>query len=100
MSARIVTDPRLLPYYLTVDQAAAVMQLAARTVHEYCARGDLRRGTHWVKPPHGRRRFLRDALLAWLEEREGATGVGAPIRCRANLVHSPDLAAILEREAV
>ena len=93
---KVIVDPRLLPYYLTVEQVAALCQIGRRTVQRYCIHGIWQRGRHWTRPQRSRR-FFRDAILAWLDEREGAP-MPAPRPCRADLTHSPELAAILEQE--
>lgn len=93
----IVRDPRLLPYYLTPEQVAAVAQLSVKTVMNYCRRGILKRGTHWTRPA-GQRRFFRDAVLGWLEERD-APARPTTARSRLNLALSPDAAKALDQEA-
>jgi Helix-turn-helix domain len=93
---KLIVDPRLLPYYLTVEQVAALCQIGQRTVQRYCMSGIWQRGHHWTQPRRSRR-FFRDAILAWLDGREGGP-IPAPTPCRVNLTHSPELAAILERE--
>jgi hypothetical protein len=97
MVARVITDPRLLPYYLTLKQVAALCQFSPRTIQDYCARGIWQRGVHWTQPQR-RRRFLRDGIVRWLDERDRQDR-SAPLRCRANLERSPELAAMLERSA-
>ena len=96
--ARVVRDPRLLPYTLTKAEAAALVRKSPRTVDEWCRANIWKRGVHYTVP-HGRRRlFLRDGVLAWLEERDRRDRPARPVRTGVNLKRSPELAAALERE--
>lgn len=94
-----IVDPRLLPYYLTKEEAAQLIRRSPRTMQNYCDTGVLVRGTHWVKAHGGPRLFLRDGILAWLD------GEIKPARtrrraCRVDMAaRSPELAAAMEREA-
>lgn len=97
---RVIRDPKLLPYFLTLDQVSAVCQLSTRTIQTYCQDGTWTRGVHWTQPRR-KRRYLRDAVLNWLSEldRQALPPPKKPSPCRANVRHSPELAAIIEREA-
>lgn len=98
MSALLIRDPRLLPYYLTPAEAAALLRRSLRTLQEYCTAGVLRRGKHWVSPKR-RRLFLRDALLDFMREAETVGPMASTLpRCNVNLGQSPALAAAYQRE--
>lgn len=94
----IVRDPRLLPYFLTTREAAQLARRRPRTLSEWCRNGTLIRGVHFTEPA-GERLFLRNALLAFLEERERAIEAPAPrAHSRLNPQASPALASALARE--
>jgi Helix-turn-helix domain len=100
-NCRIITDPKQLPYYLTETEAAALCRRDARTVRAWVKDGKLRRGTHWVRPGNGGRLYLRDNLIAWLEERDRTHSTednhAAEGRHRTgfNLTRSPELAKMI-----
>ena len=97
--APIVRDPRLLPYYLTPAQAAALCCCAPRTLKKWRADGTLVRGTHFTQPRRGKTVYLRDGLIAYMEARErGRQPAPAPRRSALNLQRSPAAAAALYRE--
>lgn len=70
------TDPSLLPYVLTVPQAAEFVGLSERQAYE-----EARKGT-WPSKKVGKRVFiLRDGLIAWLNgERPTPAEVEASLR--------------------
>lgn len=99
---QLITNPHLLPYFLTEEQAAALCQVARRTIYAWVKSGIWLRGTHWTCPGGTRRRYLRDNIIAWIEERDQVAAEAGPVRtrgkCGLNLAHSPALAAVLEQE--
>ena len=103
MGARIITDPRLLHYYLTIEEVASLVRRSIRSVQSYCKLGEWQRGTHWIKPNGGPKLFLRDGILRWLEEERPDVEKVVERRrrkptCRANLRRSPGVAAAYSRE--
>lgn len=95
----VVRDPRLLPYFLTTREAAQLARKRPRTIGEWCRNGTLTRGVHFTEPA-GERLFLRDALLAFLEERDRQVdpAPAARVGSRLNPQASPALASALARE--
>jgi hypothetical protein len=93
-----IADPRLLPYYLTLMQVSALCQFSPRTIQDYCLHGVWQRGRQWVQPQR-QRRYLRDGVIAWMEERDHPSAARTTPQCRVDVSRSPELAAILEREA-
>lgn len=103
MGAKIITDPRLLPFYMTLEETASLVRRSERSVQDYCHAGVWRRGKEWIKPAGGPRLYLRDAILKWMEsERPDVEKLIQARRrkpvCRGDLSRSPALAAALERE--
>jgi hypothetical protein len=95
---RVIADPTLLPYYLNLTQVTALCQLSPGTIQHYCHDGIWLRGQQWIQPQRNRR-YLRDGVIAWMEERHERSPSSTMPQCRVNLDRSPELAAILEREA-
>lgn len=94
----LTIEPSLLPYYLTAEEVARFWRVSTYTIAEWCKSGKWEKGKHWVWCGR-RRRFLRDAIFALVEEKQQATALPKrfPV-CRGNLSESPELAAIIERE--
>ncbi len=93
-----IADPWLLPYYLKLMQVVALCQLSPRTIQDYCRHGIWQRGRQWVQPRR-QRRYLRDGVISWMEERDHPSPARTVSQCRVDVSRSPELAAILEREA-
>ena len=76
--------------YLTVEEAAELLRLSARTVREKMRRGDFRLGVHYFRPARFRPRFKRSALIELIEGGGGKderkdTGISIPMRRGYNL---------------
>ena len=101
-TARIIRDPRLLPFFLKPAAAAVLCECAPRTLAEWRRVGRLVRGVHYTRRGRGDRApvfYLRDALLTLMLEREQAAAPPLPpISSTLNPSLSGALAAALHRE--
>jgi hypothetical protein len=75
--------------YLTLDEAAGLARCAKKTLQNHMAQGVLIEGVHFFRPRGRRPLFDHDAIIAWIEGRDGdmvaaAHRRDAP-RCRVNL---------------
>jgi hypothetical protein len=98
---RTIIDPQLLPCYLTEQEAAALCRRTSRTIREWVKAGRLQCGVHWVCPGGARRLYLRDRLIAWIEQQVNHwEAIPEPTEKRGrsgfNLTRSPALAEMLE----
>lgn len=97
--AEIIRDARLLKQYLSTTEACALLGVSRGTIGDYCRLGVLKRGLHWTKPGGGRTSrliFMRDGLIAWLEERDRQHGPVEPVpTTRVNLARCPELASLI-----
>ena len=77
--------------YLTIAEAAELACVSPKRLRNLMADGTLRRGLHYSRPRGLRPRFMRAALVAWIEERESegsASGQPTPPprrRCKVDL---------------
>lgn len=98
-NARVIRDPRLLPYYLDREQAAALCLVKPGTLKKWRAAGVLRERLHFVKR-RSRVVYLRDGLIDFMDGRDrGQRPAPAPLSSTLNPARSPALAAALYREA-
>jgi hypothetical protein len=64
-TARQVRQQRPTPAgeYLTISETATLLGIATKTVRNKMASGAFQEGVHWFRPPRGRPRFKRSALV-------------------------------------
>lgn len=65
---RLARDPKDLPYFLTVSEAAALLRMSLRAVYLRIANGELPGSVRVGGKEGGRILINRDVLLASLEE--------------------------------
>lgn len=59
------------PAYLTLAEAAALARCAGKTLQNLMLRGVLVEGVHYFRPRGRRPLFPREAIVAWIEGRDG-----------------------------
>ncbi len=57
--------------FLTIAEAADLARLSPKRLRSLMADGTLREGVHYTRPRGLRPRFKREALVAWLDGRDG-----------------------------
>lgn len=58
--------------YLTLAEAAVLARCAGKTLQNLMLRGVLVEGVHYFRPRGRRPLFHREAVVAWIEGRDGA----------------------------
>lgn len=69
--------------YLTLAEAAELARVSPKRLRNLMADGTLQEGVHFTRPRGVRPRFRREALVDWLEGRDGAPLTAAPLAGRA-----------------
>ena len=69
--------------YLTLAEAAELARLSPKRLRNLMADGTLQEGRHFTRPRGVRPRFRRQALVDWLEGRDGAPSTAAPLHARS-----------------
>ena len=64
-AAELVVHP-----YLSINEAADFVRLSTKRLRNLMANRTLREGVHYTRPRGLRPRFLRAALVAWIEDTE------------------------------
>jgi excisionase family DNA binding protein len=71
--------------FLTIAEAAELARVSPKRLRNLMADGTLRDGLHYSRPRGLRPRFKRDALVAWLEGKDGVAAPSTRSRARCKL---------------